>query len=224
MSLEKVHLRKLLQLFLLRDDLRITQIKADAKAEARKRKEGPPPGGGDFHIPFWRDAKGHAGGRIDLPEATELEIEKNWRRKRLYPRLRDGFLRWWNEKRRWINERIQELPNTIKASHGFADVGGTVKVENLLCLKVGNDGRRLVYPYFSERPALTAEEARLGLWVMSRALPREDIRNMRILDVMRGEPFSVDRYPLRGDEEKIFMTRYSRMLAQWRHFVKEFGG
>jgi hypothetical protein len=223
-SIDKVHLRKLLRLFLLRDDLRTTQVRADAKAEARKRREGPRPGGGDFHTPFWCDAKAHAGGRGDLADATDLEIEKNWRRKRLYPRLRDGFLLWWNEKRRWINEDIEELPNTIKASYGFAEIGGTVKVENLLCLKVGEGERRLVYAYFSERPALTEEEARLGLWVMSKALPKENIQNMRILDVIRGEPFSVDRYPLRGDEEKIFVGRYGRMLIQWRRFVEEFGG
>lgn len=215
MALDRIHLRKLLKLFLLKDSVRSTAIRADAREVMKKRDEGPSPGG-DFHVPFWRDAKDHAAGRGDLIEATEAQIEKNWRRKKLYPRLRDGFLSWWNEKRRWINEAIVELPQTIKSSHGFVDIDGIVKVENLLSLQVGDDRRRYVYPYFSDRPALTPESGRLGLWLMSKALPQLALEDMRILDVIRGETYSVDKYPLNGDEEEQFTLRYRRILREWR--------
>lgn len=219
MGLDRVHLRKLLKLFMMKENLRSTAIRADAREVMKKADEGSGPGG-DFHVPFWRDAKDHAAGRTDLHETTDQQIEKNWRRKKLYPRLRDGFLKWWNEKRRWINETISELPKTIKSSVGFADIDGVVKVENLLCLRVGDDKCRFIYPYFSDRPALTPEAARLGLWLMSRALPQHSIEDMRILDVLRGETFSTDKFPLLGNEEENFTLRYRRILREWRSHFK----
>ena len=219
MGLDRVPLRKLLKLFLMKESMRSTAIRADAREVMKRQDEGPGTGG-DFHVPFWRDAKDHAAGRCDLRDRTDLQIEKNWRRKNLYPRLRDGFLKWWNEKRRWVNEAITELPKTIKATYGFADIEGTVKVQNLLCLRVGDDKHRYVYPYFSDRPALTPDVARLGLWLMSRALPQHRIEDMRILDVLRGETFSVDKYPLVGDEEVAFRLRYRSILREWRGYFK----
>ena len=218
MGLDRVHLRKLLKLFMMKDSLRSTAIRADAREVMKRRDEGPTPGG-DFHVPFWSDAKAHAAGKIDLAEATAQQVEKNWRRQKLYPRLRDGFLAWWTEKRRWINETISELPKATKSSFGFAEIEGVVKVENLLSLKIGGDRFRYIYPYFAERPALTPEGARLGLWLMSKALPDHDIADMRILDILRGEAFSVDRYPLTGTEEETFKLRYRQILREWRsHF------
>ena len=218
MGLDRVHLRKLLKLFMMKENLRSTAIRADAREVMKRMDEGPGPGG-DFPIPFWRDAKDHAAGKSDLHETTAEQIEKNWRRKNLYPRFRDGFLTWWNEKRRWINEEIAELPKTIKSSVGFAEIEGLVKVENLLCLRIGGDKHRYIYPYFAEKPALTPEVARLGLWLMRKALPQHKIEDMRILDVLRAETFSVDKYPLKGDEEESFTLRYRRILREWRpHF------
>jgi hypothetical protein len=202
----------------LKESVRATAIRKDARETMKRMEEGSAKGG-DFPIPFWKGAKDHAAGRSDLSETVAEQIDANWRRKNLYPRLRDGFLKWWTETRRWINEEIAELPKTIKASFGFAELEGTVKVENLLCLKLGDDKRRYIYPYFSDRPALTPEVARLGLWLMSRALPQHDIDDMRILDVLRGESFSVDKCPLHGDEEEAFTLRYRRILREWRaHF------
>jgi hypothetical protein len=215
MALDRISLRKLLKLFLMKDTVRTTAIRADAREVMKKRDEGPSPGG-DFHVPFWRDAKDHAAGKSDLRETTQLQIDKNWRRKNLYPRLLEGFLLWWNEKRRRINEIITELPQTIKASHGFADIEGIVKVENLLCLRIGDDKHRYIYPYFADRPALTPEGARLGLWLMSKALPDLPIAEFRILDVLRGEAYSVENLPLLGNEEEQFTLRYRRILREWR--------
>lgn len=218
MGLDRIHLRKLLKLFTMKDSLRSTAIRADARETMKRQDEGPG-AGGDFHVPFWCDAKAHAAGKADLREATDLQIEKNWRRKKLYPRLRDGFLDWWNEKRRWVNEAMTELPQTIKSSFGFVEIDGVVKVENLLCLRVGDDKFRYVYPYFSDRPALTPGSARQGLWLMSTALPKHNIEDMRILDVLRGEAYSVDKFPLTGTEEEMFKLLYRNILREWRgHF------
>lgn len=218
MGLDRVHLRKLLKIMAMKESVRSTAIRNDAKDVMKRRDEGPQPGG-DFHVPFWSDAKAHAAGRLDLHEATKAQVEKNWRRKKLYPRLRDGFLLWWNEKRRWINEAITELPATIRSSHGFEEIDGVVKVENLLSLRLGSDRYRYVYPYFADKPILDPETARLGLWLMSEALPQYDIRDMRILDVLRGESYSVDRFPLTGKEGEVFSLRYRAILREWRaHF------
>lgn len=92
-----------------------------------------------------------------------------------------------------------------------------------MSLKVGTDKTRLIYPYFSDRPTLSEEAARIGLWAMSRALPNHGIDDMRILDVIRGETFSVDRHPLQGDEEAIFRHRYSSVLREWRLLLSELG-
>ena len=218
MGLDRIHLRKLLKIMMLNEGPRLTAIKNDARDEMKRRDEGPTPGG-DFHVPFWSAAKDHAAGRRELGEAIAEQIDRNWRREKLYPRLRDGFLRWWNENRRWINAEIVELPRTIKSSVGFAEIDGTVKVENMLCLGIGEDQYRYVYPYFSDRPMMDSETAKLGLWLMSRALPDHRIEDMRILDVLRAETFSVDRFPLDGTEEEVFTLRYRRILKEWRrHF------
>lgn len=217
-GLNRIHLRKLLKIMMLAEGPRTTAIRADAREEMRRRDEGPAPGG-DFHVPFWSSAKDHAAGRRDLHEAIAEHVDRNWRRKNLYPRLRDGFLEWWNENRRWINTEIIELPKAIKSSFGSADIEGIVKVENLLSLQIGDDQFRYIYPYFSERPIMDDRTARLGLWLMSKALPQHRIEKMRILDVLRGSTFSVDRFPLDGTEEEVFTLRYRRILREWReHF------
>jgi hypothetical protein len=80
------------------------------------------------------------------------------------------------------------------------------------------DGRGVehyVYPYFSETPVLDEQAARLGLWLLGQALlgvPHEEIR---VLDVIRGKPFSIDRYPLAGNEEDSFRDRYDALLEEW---------
>jgi hypothetical protein len=222
MAIQKLHLRKLLMLFGLSPQRRLTEIRADARKEVRKRKGGGK-SGPDFHTGFWADAKGHAAGHIDLPAATLVRVDENPRsRRRLYPELANGFLEWWNNKRRWINEDISVMPTAVKAPYHFAEIDGIVKVENLLALNVGDSSIRLIYPYFSETPVLSEENARLGLWLMSIALPTYSINNMRILDVLRGVTYSTDRYPLVGNEGAIFVERYARMLADWRRLVAEF--
>lgn len=108
----------------------------------------------------------------------------------------------------------------MKSTFGFADIGGVVKVENLLSLQIGNERFRYVYPYFSERPALTPEYAQLGLWLMSKAVSEHRIEDMRILDVIRGEAYSIDKYSLSGNEEAVFTDRYRVILSEWRTYLE----
>ncbi|MGK6324850.1 hypothetical protein ACMGDM_17440 [Sphingomonas sp. DT-51] len=218
MALDKVHLRKLLQLFLLSEKRRASAIRSDALQAMRRRDEGPKPGG-DFHVPFWRDAKDHAAGRRDLRDSTPETIKLSKPRERLYPLLQNGFLLWWNEKRRWVNEPITALPRAIKSSVGFAEIEGVVKVENLLSLQIGEGNFRYVYPYFCERPPMEGVVARLGLWLMSEALPDLKPEEMRILDVLRGEAYSIDKFPLTGTEEEQFVLQYRRILREWRRHM-----
>lgn len=80
----------------------------------------------------------------------------------------------------------------------------------------------MIYPYFAPEPTLADESARVGLWLMGRALPALNWDEIRILDVIRGQTFSVDRNPLRGNEETIFMRRYNAVLQQWNDIRQEY--
>jgi hypothetical protein len=134
MSIEKVHLRKLLQLFYASPSKRRSALLSDLYNQA-KRDAGENDDGGDFHAAFWSDAKRHAGGEVELRIQTNWRIERNERRKRLYPLLADGFLSWWNEKRRWRNERFSFIQG-VKGQYFFPELNGLVKVEGLLAVRV----------------------------------------------------------------------------------------
>jgi hypothetical protein len=214
MSLERIHLRTLLRIFYaaprLRRRLLLNDIRTDRSKEADSGAEG-----GDFHGPFWADAKKHVLGTGDLHDLTARRIAANKRRGNLYPKLRDGFLGWWNEKRRWRNEPFELLPGKFSARYVFHDLGAAVKVENLLALKGGDDSSRLIYPYFSEEPELPAEGARLGLWLMSQVFPRYGVEELRILDILRGSSLGVVDHRLGGEEHDLFVDRYRVALKEW---------
>jgi hypothetical protein len=95
MSIEKIHLRKLLQLFYLPDNRRRSLLRADIRIDLNKAL-GETTDGGDFHGPFWADAKSHVAREVDLRIKIKERIESNKGRARLYPLLADGFLSWWN--------------------------------------------------------------------------------------------------------------------------------
>ena len=46
---------------------------------------------------------------------------------------------------------------------------------------------------------------------LSRSAPHE----IRILDVLRGQSFSTDKTPLRGDEEQLFLTGYAALIRDY---------
>jgi hypothetical protein len=219
MALHQIHLHKLLKLLFLESKNRRSAILRDIREDAAREKRVDD-SGGDFYGPFWRDAKDHALGKSDLHAMVKQRIADLATRSRLYPLLRDGFLLWWNERRRWTN-----LPFTqgrwLKAHYRFEEIQATVKVENILCVRDGRQVEHVVYPYFWEEPILTEDAARLGLWLLTTALPDTASEEIRILDVIRGQTFSLDRYPLRGDEEKELRTRYKAILEERKALLIE---
>lgn len=213
MSFRQIHLRKLLRIMYAHPSARTAAIRSDIREEIA-RERGELGGGADFYGPFWADAKSHAVGEQDLRDSVRARIEANAARANLYPRLRDGFLLWWDYKRRWTNEPFLPL-DAPKGRYRTPEFGGMVKVENFLSVRDGLGDGHFVYPYFSHDPSLSNEAARVGLWVIGRAIPQLNWDEIRLLDVIRGEIFSADRTPLQGDEEEIFRNRYRAILRQW---------
>lgn len=212
MALELIHLRKLLKILFLDARGARAAVRADIR-EDRAREAGEESSGGDFYAPFWADAKDHVFAVSDLHDMVDDRIARNPRRRNLYPRLRDGFLSWWNERRRWTNEPFRP-GQSIKVRFAFPRLGATVKVESILSVRDGGGVERFVYPYFAPDPILSENAARLGLWLLTRALPNVPQNSIRILDVIRGQTFSLDRTPLQGDEENDLRRRYAELLRQ----------
>jgi hypothetical protein len=129
LSLKRINLRKLLQIFDAPAPQQRTLLRADIRADAR----GKSAGGGDFYVPFWSDCKSHIAGTGDLTELTAARIAAHPGRTRLYNLLRDGFFDWWNGRPRWINEPYFILNDSPKAQLVVEPLDCIVKVENLLC-------------------------------------------------------------------------------------------
>lgn len=219
MSLDVIHLRKLLKLFYLTPSRQTSELRADIRQDIA-RDAGIAGGGGDFHVPFWRDARDHVFHRTDLHSATDARIQSNAGRERLYSMLRDGFLEWWNERRRWTNEPFRP----IDAPHSRLQVEGMgiIKVENVLAVQDAAGGDHYIYPYFAEAPPINSEAARVALWVLQEAFPQHDGSAMRLLDVLRGQTFSTDRNPLQGDEEHVLRTRYQQLIDRRQELLMEY--
>ncbi len=82
--------------------------------------------------------------------------------------------------------------------------------------------RHFIYPYFSPDPTLSDEAARVGLWAIGKGLPNLSIDDVRILDVIRGQTYSVDRNELRGNEEEILFRRYQAALVEREQLRREY--
>ena len=214
MTLELISLRKLVQLFYLPENRRVSALREDIRSEINaEHSDGG--GGGHFHLPFWAAAKGHVIDEVDLVPAVQAMIDANGRRARLYPLLRDGFLLYFNERRRWTNAPFR---NAVAPHARLAiDGGTTIKIEHLLAVSDAAGVTHYVYPYFAEYPVLGEEGARLILWALTTAFPGLPADELRVLDVLRGSPFSTDRNPLAGNEEHIFVSR----LAELRRLRQE---
>jgi hypothetical protein len=89
-----------------------------------------------------------------------------------------------------------------------------VKVDSILSITDGLGSHHYVYPYFAEAPAVSEEAARLGLWVLGRALPNVPPEQFRLLDVFRGQAFSIKETPLQGDEEQLFHRMYAGLVQE----------
>lgn len=221
MSFQKIQLRKLLTAFGSSKKKLVTIIRSDIRLELAK-ENGIRTGGGDFHAPFWSDAKEYVLHGADLEDRTKTRVSANSRRKRLYPELAQGFDDWWKNKKRFNNENIEPFPSSIKGKLEFEELEATIKLENFLGLMIGVNEKRLIYPYFSEEPELAPEIARLGLWALSEAFPQYPVRDFRILDVLRGNSISVQDVALKGTERAEFAEKLSGVLRLWRELRAEY--
>lgn len=168
-----------------------------------------------------KDAKLHAIGAGDLHTLVDQRIERNEGRGNLYPLLRDGFLLWWDRRRRWTNRPFEEV-YAPRGRYIFPEIQATVKIGGILAIRDGRGVDRYVYPYFSLDPELSERFARLGLWLISQAIPTVPIESVRILDVFQGQTFSTDRHPLRGNERAVFLREYRRVLDRWNELRDEY--
>lgn len=213
MSIETIHLRNLMRLALAEPSLETSLLRANIRAHIR-REGGDADGGMDFYVPFWADAKAHVRGDSNLRTTTPVRVAASKQRERLYPLLADGFLSWWEERRRRRNEPFTMLDQRVRG-RCLLDGLGAIKVENNLAFQIGDDGLRIVYPYFNDEPEITEDAARQALWVMSQALPEYSINNMRVLDVIRGRSFSIEECHQTGAEEAELRAEFRRLLNRW---------
>lgn len=221
MSVLDIPLRKILQLFYAKEALRRSILKDDIRLDRRKEAGGTRSQGGDFYVPFWSDVKKHVSGDSDLAELTVDRIASNNKFKRLYPLLKDGVLELLSAKLRWSNEPLEIIPQSVHGNLRIADLTATVRIRDALHARVRERYTRVVYPYFSEEPALPDEGGRLGLWVMQRALTNQDPNDMRIIDPLRRAFFSPETTPLKGDEEAIFHDKYRSLIGEWERLKLE---
>jgi hypothetical protein len=222
LTIKIINLNKMLKLFCSNEGALISELRSDLRSE-RDKLLGIKSGGGHFHYPWWNAAKLHAVGRLDLKDQTEALVEVSAQRARLYPLLTQGFLAWLERLRRSTNQPVGWTEEQIHTHYVVPALDLTVKVDNLLALKLGEDRHKLVYPYFSERPVLTDRWARVGLWLLREALSEFDPADMEILDVLRGRAFSGRSVFLRGDEEALFADKYIEMLRIWESLKPEYG-
>lgn len=220
MSLEIINLRKLLKLMYLDQQALTSALRSDIR-EDRSRERGVLTGGGDFYAPFWRDAKDHVFGSVDLHEITDQRVNDNGRRSNLYPLLRDGFLLWWNDRRRWTNAPFEPI-DTPRTRYRVPGVNVTVKIDSILSVQDGRGDDHYVYPYWFPLPPLSEEAARVALWLLSQALPQIDARELRILDVIRGQNFALERNELQGDEADVFARNYLRLVQRRDQLLSEY--
>lgn len=220
-ALNSIHLRKLLRILFMEPNQRRSALRSDIRDELMRERGEAGEGGGDFYGPFWFDAKAYALGQVDLQQCVAERIAANANRANLYPLLHDGFLLWWNERRRWTNEPFRP-GQSLKTRFAFPGLDATVKIDSVLSVRDGLDTEHFVYPYFAPTPALSEEAARLGLWLLIQALPTVDSNELRILDVIRGRTFAIDRHPPQGNEEQNFRRRYEAALRERAELRREY--
>jgi hypothetical protein len=169
MTITSISLRKLIKIMYLDQSRRISALRGDIR-EDMARDAGNIGAGGDFYAPFWYDAKEHVFERRDLHDATLERIQANPRRERLYPLLEQGFLLWWNSRRRWTNAPF-EPADVMRSRYTVADLNAVVKIDSVLSVRDSQDEDHFVYPYFSLDPPLSEEAGRVSLWLLGQALP-----------------------------------------------------
>ena len=220
MSIEKVHLRKLLDL-LYADNRRRRKLLLEDIRRDKGKAAGGNDGARDFYGPFWAAAKAHASAEADITAQVEILVSRSKQRARLYPILRDAFLEMWNEKMRWRNEPFEFVPRSVKAQLAVEEFGSTIKVENTAAVVTWDGSHRVIYPYFSEAPNLPEEGARIGFYVLSAALPDYRLDELRIVDFHRRAYLRPADVGMNGNEREIFMKRYRQLLDEWKKLRDE---
>lgn len=223
MTINIIHLRKFLQ-FCALDQKRLEQglrkeIYSDIQREDKTDDRQPM----DFYGCFWADAKHSVLHGLNLRLATEDRITKNKLRKRLYPILEKRFTDWWRDELRGTNLLVAPEEATAHTRWALPDIGITLKFENFLALRIGQDQYRLVYPYFSEKPPLEDKWIRIGLWLLNKALPQFGLDAMRLLDVQLGKAYSHFTNPFLGTEERELNNKCLALLALWRELNEAAG-
>lgn len=221
MSIQIINLNKLLRLCALPENELISELRDDLRNE-RNKKLGKKSRGGHFHHPWWDVAKDHVVGRDDLPATLPSLVAGGKNRDRLYPLLTEAFLRWLDAFRRSTNLPISVSEEEVHNHYPVPGIQLVVKVDNLLALRLGHVGHRLIYPYFSEKPPLVEKWARVGIWLMANALPKFDVAQMELLDILRSRSFRGSSLLPRGDEEAIFKAKYLQMLGLWNDLRPEY--
>ncbi len=221
MSVLDVPLRKALQLLYAPPQLQRSILKEDIRLDRKKEAGGNRSQGGDFHSPFWSDVKKHISGGGDLAQLTDGRIKSNSRFKRLYPLLKDGVLELLSAKLRWSNEPIEIRSQSVHGSHFIDELGVTFRIRGALHARVRGEYNRIVYPYFSEEPALSEEGGRLGLWVMQHAMSNLNPADMRIVDPLRKTFFSPQNTSFHGNEDVVLRDRYALLIDEWEKLKRE---
>lgn len=221
MSVLDIPLRKALQLFYAPPALRRSILREDIRLDRKKEAGGTRSQGGDFYQPFWSDVKKHISDNGDLAEMTAARVASNRNFRRLYPLLKDGVLELLSAKLRWSNEPIEIIPQSVHGNLIIKELSATVRIRDALNARVREKYTRVVYPYFSERPVLSDEAGRLGLWAMQKALPMLNPNDMRIIDPLRRVFFSPDTTPLQGGESSTFVAKYALLIDDWEKIRRE---
>ena len=221
MNIDVVNLNKLLRLFALPENELIGELRSELRTQ-RDKADGKKVGGGHFHHPWWEAAKRSVGNPSSLPLETSALVNVVKQRARLYPLLTTSFMKWLEDLRRETN---LQMSVELEEAHTHYDVPGlelTVKVDNLLALRLGSDFHRHVYPYFSEGPVLSERWARVGLWLMRCAFGEPLNTRLEILDVLRSRSFSEFVVPLLGNEADIFQRRYHEIVDVYERLRPEY--
>lgn len=144
---------------------------------------------------------------------TKRALSSPWGRRARQPRLESRTTVSPEGRETDFNEPFVQR-RSLKAVFPFLGLNTAVKIGNILTVRDGVNAEYVIYAYFSPLPVLSDNAARLGLWLLFRALSTVPIEEIRISDVIRGRTFSVDRNPLVGTEEEEFRQRYSATLDE----------
>lgn len=95
------------------------------------------------------------------------------------------------------------------------ELGAAVKIENTASVKLWDGSNRIIYPYFSEEPALPKDGARLGFWALWEALPGYAPSDFRIIDIQRRSYFRPSEIKFTGHEKDEFLGMYKAIIDLW---------